>query len=287
MRLLIGSNGTAVSDEVLGDLRLAGLPDDVTALALTVLDGVDDSHNKNGDLENAAAETANRVHRHFPNWDVTTKTIAGSPAAEMITNAERFDADLIVVNHPESGLAQIDWQTRSVAESVLGDADRSVRLIRHRRRNERPPHIVLAFDGTSGSIRAVEAIAVRRWPIGSAVHVVSVADLDVLSSIGRFVPQMIDTALEAKIVQQWGNTLAESALDRLRSTGMEVSFVVDIGNAAESVVKQANDWDADCIFVGPNGPMHTPVRHAPASVSLHIASAARCSIEVVRPGSQL
>lgn len=286
MKLLIGINGMMVSDEVLDDLRLAGLPDNVVAMALTVVDGTDALHAKNGDVENMAADTAIRIHRYFPHWDVTAKTAAGPPVAEIMNAAERFNADIIVVNHPETGTAEIDWKTRSVAESVLGEAERSVRLVRYRARRERSPRIVLAFDGTSGSVRAVEAIASRRWPAGSSVQIVSVADLDVLSSIGRFVPQMMDTDLEAKIVQQWGGTLAENAMARLRSIGLEVSLIVDIGHAAESIVKRADEWDADCIFVGPNGPMHTPRRHAPASVSLHIASAAHCSVEVIRPASQ-
>jgi len=282
MNLLIGANGLAVSHEVLDDLTLAGLPDNVRALALTVIDEDDPRRDDREFRDSLAAEAAARIKSRFPTWETAVNVVVGIPHGEILKGSDEFQADLIAVNHPEVCFGDIDWETRSTAETVLDNADRSVRLIRRRPHGDRAPRIILAFDGSKGSERMVDAVSARKWPSGTLIHVVAVADLDILGSIGRFVPQMKDAAVEAKIVQQWGITLAQTAMDRLSAGGLDVTLDVVIGHAAESVVKQAAGWEADAIFVGPNSRLHPPGRFSRASVSLLIAATAGCSVEVVR-----
>src|SRR5688572_25182668 len=121
MKLLIACDGSEPANAAIDDLRRAGLGDDVEAMVLSVADvlsnlvaeqsesGGDDavarmSGNARKLAREALAEAdalaragAERVRRLFPAWKVQAKACGDSPHWGVIKEADRFDADLVVV----------------------------------------------------------------------------------------------------------------------------------------------------------------------------------------------
>ncbi len=129
---------------------------------------------------------------------------------------------------------------------------------------------------------AVNVVCERQWMPNSQVRLLVVTDSSVLSSIGRFSPQMTDPGVEAKIAGQWANALAKLPLQRLRDAGLDAEFCVESGNPKNIIVKLAEEWNADSIFVGPHCHGNSFERFLLGSVSAAVAARAHCSVEVVR-----
>ena len=75
----------------------------------------------------------------------------------------------------------------------------------------------------------------------------------------------------------------ENAIGRLKGTGLKVSKVIKQDDARQSLLDEAEQWGADCIFVGAHG-MSAIERLLIGSVAFYVATHAPCSVEVVREG---
>jgi nucleotide-binding universal stress UspA family protein len=81
--------------------------------------------------------------------------------------------------------------------------------------------------------------------------------------------------------RSWACHAVEAVAEELRSTGLSVTADVQEGDPKDVLVKQAEQWSADCIFVGAKG--HRGMeRFLLGSVSASVAARAHCSVEVVR-----
>ncbi len=68
---------------------------------------------------------------------------------------------------------------------------------------------------------------------------------------------------------------------KLRAAGLTVTTVAEVGDPKQLLIAQAEQWEADCIFVGAK--KHGRVdRFLLGSVSATVAARAHCSVEVVR-----
>ena len=76
--------------------------------------------------------------------------------------------------------------------------------------------------------------------------------------------------------------LAKNAALFAGHPGIEVMTELIEGNPKNEMITSAEDWGADCIFVGPSGSSNTSGRFILGSVSAAVASRAHCSVEVVR-----
>lgn len=77
------------------------------------------------------------------------------------------------------------------------------------------------------------------------------------------------------------NEIAVPAIDTLKDSGLIVSSVVKEENPKQLLISEAEDWGADCIFVGARG-LGRIKRLWLGSVSTAVAQRAHCSVEVVR-----
>jgi nucleotide-binding universal stress UspA family protein len=147
--------------------------------------------------------------------------------------------------------------------------------------------ILLATDGSPSSKTACERIAARPWPDGSAVKVLAVVEMHIASQPGiwlvpddhylKVLHELQDRARSA--IEQAETILNQS--NTTRPVPVQVSSEIVIGNAKETILKQAEDWGADLIVVGSHG--HNRLeRMLLGSVSQAIVSQARCSVEIVR-----
>lgn len=282
MRILIGYNGSEASTAALSELRHAGLPDDAEALVLTVTE-VWPSVKNTVRSESIAEEGAAALRNSFPTWQVTSEAAAGSPPREILARSETFKPDLIVVGEPPNKLSDRSVFIGNTSHTLLTEASCSVRIARGN--SHEVPHaerIVVGFDGSAGSARAVDSVAARHWPEGTDVRLLSVADSSVLGAIGRFTPQMSDTAVQTKFASQWAQSLAASSKQNLTRAGISSSVKMLLGQAKDAIVEEAEGWDADAIFVGPHCSGNSFERFLLGSVSAAVAARAHCSVEVVR-----
>lgn len=285
MKVLIGYNGTRIANDALGDLGRAGLPEDVEVNIVCV---AEDKPASTPDSKNEAMlrteNATGRLAERFRFRNVKGEMCSGSPGQEILNRAQSFAPDLIVLGEENSTWDEHEICQQSVSQKILMEARCSVRIARDKRGRDdaSPPRIVIGYDGSPGGRLAVEAVLARTWPANTKVRLVVVTDSAVLSSIGRFSPQMTNPQVEAKIATQWANTLAEAPLKRLKDAGLDAILWVESGCPKQVLVDIADSWDADSIFIGPHCLKNSVQQVGLGSVSAGVAASAHCSVEVVR-----
>ncbi|HSK70963.1 MAG TPA: universal stress protein, partial [Pyrinomonadaceae bacterium] len=120
---------------------------------------------------------------------------------------------------------------------------------------------------------AVEQAAKRAWNPGSEVRLVSAIELD-FNSVHENFPKFESELKKAEKLRREASALFEQ-------NGLRVSTTVKTGRAKNILVKEAKDWDADCIFLGAKGHRFLE-RILLGSVSYAVTARAHCSVEVVR-----
>jgi nucleotide-binding universal stress UspA family protein len=151
---------------------------------------------------------------------------------------------------------------------------------------ETPParslRVLVATDGSTCSDRAVQSIAMRPWPPGSEIEVVSVAHTrlpDVPDPLLMLEAAHIDAA-EADLLRAPARVRRAQKCLASRS-GVAVTGTVLEGNPADVILGEAERWRADLVVVGSHG--YGPLtRRVLGSVSQAVAQHAHCSVEIVR-----
>ena len=283
-KILIAYDGSACADAALNDLSRAGLPMAAEAVVITVADIIipppdealppDDvpairipevERHAQAHAEKAieaarafAEPAAKRVKADFPGWDVRADVQCDSPAWALIKMAHRDKFGLIVLGSHGHSLMGGRLILGSVSQRVLYEARCSVRVARCLDvRRKGPVRIVVGFNGSQDAEAAVDAVAWRAWPEGSEARVITARD--------ALKPEAHGVAAE-----------------KLRAAGLTVSEVSREGNPAHVLIKEAEEWGADSIFVGTRD-VHGFRHLLHGSVSAEVAASAQCSVEVVRP----
>jgi nucleotide-binding universal stress UspA family protein len=146
-----------------------------------------------------------------------------------------------------------------------------------------PLKVLVAVDGSPCSDRAVQSVAMRPWPDGSEVEIVTVPHTRVPGTPDAPLLMMeaahVD-ALEAERLRAPERARrAEKCLGG--KPGLLVTSAVLEGNPAEVILEEAERWGADLVVVGSHG--YGPVkRRVLGSVSQAVALQATCSVEIVR-----
>ena len=291
MKILIAYDGSDGAESAIDDLKRAGLPRRAEAIVLTIAEelipaptsigGVETTFAKSL-LEALARRARSRIQQLFPGWEILAEAGIGSPGSEIITMADEWRPDLIVVG-PCGRTALGRMFFGSVSQKVVNEARCSVRVARGRIvEPDVPARIIVGVDGSEEADAAVEEIASRDWPDGSEVRVVNSAwTIPSASDPGTAVNLAEWIAQETERV----NKVVEGAADMLRSAGLKVSIVVKDREPKALLCSEAEDLMADCIFVGARG-MGRLERFLIGSVSSGVAARAHCSVEVVRAGDE-
>lgn len=311
MKILIAYDGSQCAEAALDDLTHAGLPDTGEALVVSVAEVwlpapppsaaevvemattartpaalqrkymaaskvVEDAYR-------LAANAAARFKTNFPNWSVQHEGSWGSPTWELYSRAKEFGADLIVAgSHGRSALGRLFLG--SISQWLLSEANCSVRIARGRiDEPDMPVRLVVGIDGSAGAKAALDEVASRKWPALSEV-VVLVADEPLEPTpVGDIIPVVRHSVEESNQQEhQRAVKLANSAAKKLRSAGLRVRAEVSVGNPKNVLVNFAEDWRADCIFIGATGVTGLLEHFLIGSVASAIAARAHCSVEVVR-----
>jgi nucleotide-binding universal stress UspA family protein len=76
-------------------------------------------------------------------------------------------------------------------------------------------------------------------------------------------------------------SIADSLAEKLRAAGLIATAIASEGDPKRVLLDEAEEWQADCIFVGARG-LRRIARFLLGSVSAGVAAQANCSVEVVR-----
>ena len=317
MKLLIGYDDSQCAKAALDDLRRAGLPREAQAIILSVFEQwlphaghnnltalTSGASRSNGvtPLPTAATTSAEkitetralaldaklRLQAHFPDWDIKAEESSGSPAREILKRAADWAPDLIAVGSQGcSGLGR--FLLGSVSQKVANEAQCSVRVARGTAWKEGAPvRILLALDGSPGSDAAVEAVRLRMWPQETEVRITTVID----RSNGPILTELVSSAgggVASTAHREWVQEFIDSAAKRLRGAELIVSSKVEEGDPKRLIIANAEEWGAECIFIGASYAHNSIERLLLGSVATAVVSRAHCSVEIVRgrPESQL
>jgi nucleotide-binding universal stress UspA family protein len=224
-------------------------------------------------LEEELARTPGDLH---PSADL----LRGRPAAEIVAEAQRWEADVIVVGARGHGLLS-SILLGSVSEEVVDRSPIPV-LVARRPRKRR---CVVAVDGSPASLTAIDLLAHEAAFSGLDATVVDVAPSDfawwtgMTTTDGESVQRIVD-ANEA--VREEERRAAEDAATSLRSAGIAAQTEHRIGDAADQLVRVAAELEADTVVIGSRG--QTGIRRLLlGSVTRHVLRHAPSSVLVVHP----
>ena len=150
-------------------------------------------------------------------------------------------------------------------------------------KNRSPVRIIVGIDGSAGAEAAVRAVAARNWPAQSEAKVVVVDDPIEPTMVGAMIPGVPQSLADGNLEYRKRITvMVEDAAKRVNSENLKATGIVEEGNPKRVIVKLAEEWGANCIFVGSTGFSSRLERFLIGSVASAIASRAHCSVEVVR-----
>lgn len=141
---------------------------------------------------------------------------------------------------------------------------------------------MIGTDGSPGADAAVKAVAARNWPAGTEARVIAALDAMMYADetdARHPVVKWLDANDEAD--RQWAQSRLEESAERLRAVGITATVMIQSGNPKSLLVAEAEDWQADAIFVGARG-IRGLERFLLGSTSAAVAGRASCSVEVVR-----
>jgi nucleotide-binding universal stress UspA family protein len=304
--ILIGYDGSPCAEAAIEQLGLAGLPGNLEVIVMSVADVWLPSSPDN--LEPAfpdpipksvraarehglqAVEAAKalakgaeeKLRALYPGWSVKAQACADSPGWALVTNAASCRADLVVVGSHGRGVLE-RFFLGSVSQRVAAEAVCSVRIVRERRRaKDSPLRLLVAVDGSDDSLQALESVIARAWPKSTEVRLATVIDPCLETSLAwspDFAGQWLiehDQGLEegmCRRLEAWSAKVAHAGLD--------AETAIIRGDPKHVLLKMAEAWGADAIFVGARGLQHGK-RLALGTTASSVAARAHCTVEIVR-----
>jgi nucleotide-binding universal stress UspA family protein len=143
--------------------------------------------------------------------------------------------------------------------------------------------ILVAIDGSPCSDVALERVACRPWAAGSELKVVTVINpIPVVGSeVWALPPEYYDDV--SKAAREAADKILAAGRERLAglAEGLTVATELLTGPTAQTIVEEAERWNADLVVLGSHG-YGAVKRFLLGSVSHAVALHAPCSVEIVR-----
>jgi nucleotide-binding universal stress UspA family protein len=305
MKILIATDGSKSSHAAQLDLSRAGLPDRLDAMVLSVADvwlPPSDTPETNlpeewtnaviqaksqaaaavDQSKKIALTDAENLKHLYPNWNIKAEAIADSPGWGIITNAEQYDADLVVVgSHGTWGLGKL--LLGSVSQKVVTHSHSAVRVGRSSLDPDRKEvRLIVGIDGSRGSIAALDTVKSRDWPTQTEVKLIAVVDARIQTAAISDLPE-VGHWTRTNVVNDesaWLREILKAQAEKLRNVGLKPTIIIEVGDPKQVLLQYADEWKADCIFVGARGLTRID-RFLLGSVSTAVSARAHCSVEVV------
>ncbi len=298
-KFLIGYDGSQQAETALTGLPRAGLPGEADVFVATVAElwipmprsygGVETSYvdeTVTGEAKSReiAAKAVEKLKAGFPHWTVNYGTAVGSPAGILLAKADDWKPDLIVVGSHSRGTIGRFFMG-SVAQSLVNNALCSVRIVRQSEETgEKLNRIIVGVDGSEGADAAVDSIISRFRASETEVRVVSAMSYLIRSNLKQFdlvEPSRIADTEFYREEKEKSERNINRAVEKLEKAGFSTTSVIESKDPRDLLVEAAEEWKADCIFLGAKG-MSRIERVLIGSVSSAVAVRAHCSVEVVR-----
>jgi nucleotide-binding universal stress UspA family protein len=213
---------------------------------------------------------------------VEVRVLDGRPATEIVAEAERFEADLIVMG--ARGLSAVRrLLLGSVSSEVVDHAPCPVLIARH----AQVDRVLLATDDSPSAKQATTFVGQSGLFGGSEIRIISIGNpglpwwvgvtpVDGMTSIDVY-------ADEAEASERHARHISEETAEQLRDLHVSGTSAVRDGDVVSAILQDAKRWDADLIVMGARnlGTMH---RWLVGSVSRSVLHLADASVLIVRPG---
>jgi len=149
-----------------------------------------------------------------------------------------------------------------------------------------PLRILVAVDGSHGSMTAAREVAWRPWPPRSLIRILYVDEHGPERAPTREFP-LVPHGLPPALRDSAGHALEKAAahFEATSRSDVSVHTAVRGGRASDAILAEADAWNADLIVVGSHG-KGSLERALLGSVSTAVTARARCSVEVVRTRRQ-
>jgi nucleotide-binding universal stress UspA family protein len=215
-----------------------------------------------------------------PDRSCETRILRGRPATELVKEAERWSADLIVVGSRSLGRLG-SLLLGSTSAEVVDHAPCPVLVARH----PGVHRLVIGVDGSPTADRAIATLCALPWR--GAVPAVVVGVVEPISAWdfagGGFTPELVEMGIEAQ--EERGRQLktkVDGAVASLRRAGGRASGEVRKGDAADQLIAAAEGRGADLVVVGTRG-LDMLKRLLRGSVARKVLLNATASVLVIRP----
>lgn len=312
MKLVIAYDRSEHADAALDDLRTAGLPGEVNALVVSVVESLLpppplsayefversltsrraaslllQAHARSSqalqEARSNALEGVQRLVSYFPDWKVTGQGVVGSPPEAVLQEAENWKADLIVAgSHGRSALGR--FFLGSVSRKLAYEACCSVRVGRTQAmEKDTRLRIMIGVDGSPGAEQAIRTVGTRVWPVETEVRLITVDPCSASTEIAGILPiprEFVSRCEEHDL--EAARRMLDWAESELRIIGLNTSAEIKKGDPQHVLVEEAGKWQASSIFVGACGHHGTPESSHAGSVAMAVTTGAHCSSEVVR-----
>ncbi len=213
---------------------------------------------------------------------VEAKVLEGRPATEIVAEATRSGADLIVIGaRGQSAVRRL--LLGSVSSEVVDHAPCPVLVARHAGIDR----VMLATDGSPGALDAAGFIADTGLFGSARIRVVSIVDPGMPWWAG-IAPVDGAASVEAyrdavEVSEQHAREAAEKAAARLRGLQVEAEALTG-GDVVAAILDEATAWRPDVIVLGARD-IGTVRRWLLGSVSRSILHHAEASVLIVRSGA--
>ena len=293
IKILIAYDGSTCADDAVNDLPRAGMPREADALIVHIQERwlpppssyalpekvsvtsnsvaaqlAQDTQEERqlqaeGEDIKILEKAFDRLKSYFPEWTTETFSLQGSPAREITRQAKEWNADLIVVgSHGRTGIKR--FVLGSVSQKIVNEAGCSVRVVRGEAwKTGSPSRLLIGLDGTSAAREAVAEVARRMWIMGSEARLVVARDAPDKNS-------------------EWLREYVEDARKTLERAELSVTELIEVGDPKQLIVAAAEEWGADCIFLGANDSENFFENLLLGSVSTAVVARAHCTVEIVR-----
>jgi nucleotide-binding universal stress UspA family protein len=124
------------------------------------------------------------------------------------------------------------------------------------------------------------------WPSASEVRLTTVVDpLNV--PIARQLPPSAALGLSSAAHRAWVQEFVDAAAKKLRGAELIVSSKIEEGDPKSLIIANAEEWGAECIFIGASCARNSFENFLLGSVATAVVCRAHCSVEIVRAGKDL
>ncbi len=140
--------------------------------------------------------------------------------------------------------------------------------------------ILLAIDGSKFSEAATQTVAAQGWPQETEVRVLYVIEIfsPQLPEMTAYYPG-IEHSRDAQ--RKLAETAVAKSAQALRSKGLQVTTLVELGSPKSILIDAAEKWNADLVVIGSHGRRGLD-RFMMGSLAEAVLRHAHCSVELVR-----